>query len=226
MTDITIMIQGPLNERSLTKIPEYETLGRVVLSTWSDEDVEHVAELVTAVSLRTRPKKEYYVGTANQTFSYQVHSIYGGLQVADTQYVIRTRSDECYNLEPMIEKYRRDCVAFTVLCGNIFFKPWGSYGFHMGDHLFMGYTDILRDAYRRLVYNVDRYNNKHCAEQSSSMAILDAVGRPWTREAFEETFDVIDINELKPFIARWNTVGRDYVNDFSGEGVITKRSEI
>lgn len=218
--NITILIQGPPNPRSLDHIDEYRKLGNVLVSCWDD----NIPKCDVPVVSGPLPQQSYYSNTPNKTFSYQVHSIYNGLRAVKTDYVIRTRSDEFYNLSPLIDKYNfRDDV---ILCGNIFFKAWSCYSFHMGDHLFIGRTDVLREAYHNLVSNVLRYNNKGCAERSSSYAILDAFHEPWTKEAFVSHFDVMDINALKPFCARWNTVDRDFDNSFIFDDVITKISEL
>lgn len=219
--DVTTIIQGPPNERSLNHIPTYQKYGPVVVSCW-DDDVPNV----TGVTLTANPKPVpvYYVNSANKTFSYQIHSILNGLRVVETKYVIRTRSDEFYNLDNLIAKYnQRDEI---VLCGNIFFKPWTYYKYHMGDHLFIGRTDVLLKAYSALADDVGRYGIMACAEQSSTFAILDAFGDEWTREGFLRHFDVIDINQLKPFTARWNSIGHDYDNLFDHPDVITDISQI
>jgi hypothetical protein len=220
--DCTILIQGPPQHRSLSRILDYRALGPVVVSCWMD-DVPVVGSDVALVAT-PKPEKQYYVGSANETFSYQVHSILNGLRLVKTPYVVRTRSDEYFNLVPFIKRYnRRDD---KILCGNIFFKPWSTYHFHMGDHLFIARTEILLTAYEALAGNIDRYNNQQCAEQSSSFAILDAFDEPWTREAFARRFDVMDINELKPFMARWNGIGRDYDNHFNDQGVIVSMDQL
>ena len=222
----SVLVQGPLNRVSIDSIEEYQKIGPVVISAW-DSDLRLLAgvcPLGCTVVSKPLPEKQYYVGKPNQTFSYQVHSILNGLKAVTTPYVIRTRSDERYNLQPLIEAYeQRDDV---VLCGNIFFKRWSDYPLHMGDHLFIGKTDVLLEAYLRLANHVDKYNNQHCAEQSSSMAILDAFEAGYTREDFLRHFDVIDINVLRPFVANWQFGGQVYLNEFCPDDVVYSKDQI
>ncbi len=98
---------------------------------------------------------------------------------------------------------------------------------HMGDHLFVGSTDKLLNAYYRLYYDAERYNNLHCAEQSSSLAIMDAFAVPQVnKEYFKACFDAIDVNELKPFEANWQHGNTIYRNEFHYDDVIRSIDEL
>ncbi len=119
MSEFSVIVQGPINDVSLAHIHEYRQYGPVIMSCWeSDPRIADIPDDVKLIASKL-PEKVYYVGKPNDTFTYQVKSIYRGLAVCDTQYAVRTRSDEFYNLEPLLERFKQS--PNKILCGNIFF---------------------------------------------------------------------------------------------------------
>ena len=108
----------------------------------------------------------------------------------------------------------------------------------IGDHLFIGKTEILRNAYNRLRIDIERYSKAYCAEQAAAFAMLDSFygfshslfsddAPNYRRDEFENVFDVIDINELAPFKANWVHGNTFYEDRFPRpEGVITSMEEL
>lgn len=219
MSDISVLIQGPLNRRSLKALDYYKTIGPVIISYWDDCDESIFKNFdLTDVTLVRRPKPTSMV--CKGTFTYQMNSILNGLLKVQTDFVIRTRSDERWlNLEPLIEKFNSSNRQ-KIVCGNIFFRKFTDTQYHPGDHLYIGSTTVLRNAYWDLVHNFDNYKQYYCAEVYFAIAVLNQFKKDETRfhgqgkEAFLNLFDVIDINELRPFIARFNAIDKDYVNWF------------
>jgi len=215
MDDLSILIQGPLNEISLSNLGYYRTLGTVVISCWDSDDLSlllpYAQDRAIRVTKNPLPTHKVY---HQPTFDFQVHSVMHGMDAVDTEYVIRTRSDERWgNLQPLIKKYERR--ESDVVCGNIFFKRWDDLHFHPGDHLFIGKTNLLRAAYKRLRFDSSKYVNCYCAEMSFAHAVMDVLERGNTKEAFVEAFGVVDINELAPFIAQFRQGNITYTDEFN-----------
>lgn len=228
--DVSILVQGPLNDVSLEALEYYRTIGPVVISTWDTEDLSTLSKYDPAgckVILDRLPTPVYFVDTPNKTFSYQIRSILNGLRAVDTEHVIRTRSDEHWgNLQPLIERYQSHNHE-KVVCGNIFFKRWDmQYHFHIGDHLFIGKTDTLKNGYEMLEDMPGEFENIYCAEICAAKAMMTCAGIELNREGFEQMFDVIDINELAPFRAAWQHGNRTYESEFQDTSVIKSMDEL
>lgn len=214
--DTTVLIQGPLNRTSLDHIDHYLSYGRVLISFWDTDDESLLYDIPSEVELvkRSPPTHKYY---QQDTFDYQIWSIYNGLYNVKTPIVIRTRSDEYYgNLDPLIERFNSDRTK--IVCGNVFFKKWNAIPFHIGDHLFMGDTELLFSAYKELVSDPQKYVAFGYAELTVAMAILHISNNKSTQDQrkadFIKLFDVVDINTMAPFLVSWNHNSTVYRNHF------------
>lgn len=226
-SDISVLIQGPLSETSLDNLEYYKSIGPVVISTWQEYDCSLLDKYNLdgcEVVLRPVPRNKSYF--REDTFDYQINSIYNGLVEIKTPYVIRTRSDEYWgNLAPLIDKFNNsECVK--IVCGNIFFKRWGVFHYHVGDHLFIGNTNILTPAYYDLINRPSAYANMYCAEVSLAISIMQIYGAEITRENFVKIFDVVDINDLKPFRASFRHAGITYDNFFTDDSILRTMEEL
>lgn len=244
MRDFTILIQGPLNQVSLDNIKNYKNFGEVIVATDKGPDADLARVAVDAgvkwVLYDDPVKPPHLVGPLeNSNFYRAINGIYHGLQKCETPYVIRTRSDECYhNLGPLIDLFLEDTKK--MVCGNIFFKPWDNIPYHIGDHLYAAETLRLRKAFTRLhqTHNTqelapDEYDteNPFAAEQVLAYSFMRENGiEEANKEVFLEYFDVIDINSMAPYQARWGATDRTYnqSNVFSAarNHCIDKKEEI
>lgn len=224
MSDISVLIQGPLNDTSLECVKYYSIIGPVVICYWNTDDISILNKynLTDCILVRYPIPHPPFVYKA-ETFTYQLSSIAYGLKNVDTPYVIRTRSDERYeNLQPLIEKFNED--KSKIVCGNMFFRKWTSAKHHIGDHLFIGKTDILLEAYENLRQFPKKYHKNGHPEQIVAKAIMDVLLEEGVcfdnMVLFKNIFDVIDINKLVPFIASWTHGSKTYVNSYDCEGMI------
>lgn len=229
LRDVTLLIQGPLDATSLDNLAYYKTLCEsVVISYWEggDESLFETHDVEDCILTKHKtPQKRYY---REDTFDYQAQSILNGLEVTKTKYVIRTRADERWgNLSLLVAKWFEN--QEKIVCGNIFFKRWDVFRHHFGDHLFIGSTDVLHQAYKTIRCDPNRYRkNLICAEAIGAMAIMDAMRDDQEREkeAFKECFDVVDINSMTPFVARYRHAKVTYNDQFSHAQVITSMEEL
>tara|TARA_R110000824_G_scaffold359891_4_gene547535 strand:+ start:2042 stop:2821 length:780 start_codon:yes stop_codon:yes gene_type:complete len=230
-SDFTILIQGPLNEVSLSNVENYKKFGNVVISHWEqdDEELKEIAKETGATIVENwMPARSGKVGVDKEsTFYWAVKSTHEGLKLCKSKYTIKTRSDEKFeNLQPLIDLFLSDDSKFV--CGNIFVlkisrdaeqqKP-----LHLGDHIFVSKTQELLSAYTSMT---DMYDGKKdlmgwadqttwSAEQVLGLSILiervadrnidfSNLGGPdgW-RELFTQNFEVIDIRDLKDYVVQW-----------------------
>lgn len=236
--DITVLIQGPLNETSLSHIGEYSKYGKIVISSWSNtkallqEYSSEINEKEVSVVMKPEPNRDETVGVQKtSTFYFAIASIYYGVSAVDTKYVIKTRSDEKYsNLECVINKFFERQPL--IVCGNIFARS--DIDLHFGDHFYFCRTDVLKAAVKNLkdMYDgvksledwaIQRRGN--AAEQILATALIKAYAEieekaiPDLPKFYNENFVVVDINSLQPFTARWQAGKKTYQNSFSDKNV-------
>ena len=231
MADISIFIQGPLNNVSLSGIPYYQTIGPVIINYWTNDKNEHLLDqydLEECVIVKSpQPSYKLFGNPCNDTTTWQFVSIERALRNVTTKYVIRTRSDESWgNLQPIVDKFNNN--KLKIVCGNIFFKKW-IVPYHIGDHLFIGDKNILLKAYHDILLNPNIYKTGF-PEQIAARAIMKAfLNKPInveSKEDFKEVFDIIDINLLQPFTAAYQHAKKIYYNEFEFNGIIKSINEI
>ena len=120
-----------------------------------------------------------------------------------------------------------------MVCGNIFFKPWDFKPYHIGDHLFAAEREFLLKTYH-ILFNA--YTNPEfspaswlnqgkpdTAEQILAKSFLCARGVTDSLWPLKDTslkyFNVVDINDLGPYEAKWQHGNKVYYKDSSGNGV-------
>jgi hypothetical protein len=94
---------------------------------------------------------------ANKTFHFAMYGISDALKHVETEYVLRTRSDEAYsNVDLFIEALCRDPKKFVM--GNIFAAPMKNQEFHIGDHIYACKSEDLYHATNQLASFYYGYN--------------------------------------------------------------------
>jgi hypothetical protein len=167
------------------------------------------------------------------TFFKAITSQYNGLKACTQPYVIKMRSDENYTLRPLIKRFEQD--TSKIVFGNIFYKH---NAYHIGDHLFVGSTQVLLQAIKQIYdfyWGIEERQEYwellvekrvwNCAEIVLAKSILLTLGlntdqildQEFVTKFIHQHFDIIDINELNPFIARYSSK-TEYKNKFDEKG--------
>lgn len=158
--DVTVILRGPLNVKSLQNVHAYLSYADVVVSYWNDksipdlelqyldkacnlgaiavvnkyEDVD-LAIPRTFQSYMTSPFLTYYKTLANLS----------GLHLTDTRHTILIRSDSSY---PDLKPFHKKCLTSNkVVCLNIGFRPDAIFRYHPGDHVIAGNTKHLQEGF-------------------------------------------------------------------------------
>lgn len=196
MSDFTIVVQGPLTKASTCAcvhfLDHYIEDYPVVISTWKSEnnevvDIPEGCEIIYD-DLPERQSGKIY--DPHSTFYWAIKSQYNAMVNVKTKYVVKTRTDEgFYPIKTMIDSFKNG--EDNVLFGNVFFKPFTDYAYHIGDHVYVCETEVARNA---LKYILDMYEerttpqdwavqkswdddtNTYCAEQILAFGFLQALG--------------------------------------------------
>jgi len=241
MTDFTSVIQGPLNEISLNNLENYLKFGKVIISHWASDSFELVREFDNVIYVsQTFPGKNIPDGCdPASTFYWAVRSTHLGIIMVDSEYVIKTRSDEFFSdLNPLIEQVLENDEK--LVCGNIFYRKHQDIPCHIGDHLFAAKTSTLKSAYQDLIKEYHsgevslayRQQRGWSAEQIVAAAFLRqkevnlAPRRPVDIEIVKEHFDVIDVNLLGDYKVRWGHKNLDWENNFSNQWGINSIEDV
>jgi hypothetical protein len=264
--DVTVLIQGPLSNESLSCLNHYDKVGRVVISTWEGENISMINRLdpdgivekvVTgkipdrsAIQSLNRNVKGSRVSLFKDTWLYALHGILNGLKEIDTKYTIRVRSDEYMsNLKPIVDMLLE--TKYKIITTNIFWRhdsrgissiiPRKDEGwlheragarnidYHVGDHCFIGETEILRKAYEGIIEGmmISNGGNEYWPACGSSVPEVQ-LGIAFTKAIFEieygmaefahdsfnEFISVIDINMLGKYSVRNNHQGTQWSNNY------------
>lgn len=236
--NITILIQGPYNNISVDKIEEYKNItNNIIYSTWDHPNLKDLPEYVDIVSHKLCEKGYCYCCNKpmknliqDSTIAWAVSTTYAGLKEINTEYTIKLRSDEYYNLEPFVEKMMNN--KDKILFGNIFVRRFSELPYHMGDHIFGGKTKIFNKTYENIFKDAHQYSegafHKHYfnyyrqktkppfwpAECMLACNILRSMELEVSRESLEKVFELIDINDMKPFFASYQHMNLTFKDNY------------
>ena len=231
--DFTLLIQGPLNSKSLQHLETYKRqFGSIVVSFWGDAaDIKNFTTDETIdIIAEPLPSREGRNGIIkDSTFYWATRSIFNGLKLCDTKYVIKMRSDE-YFTDFSLFKQQIAENPHSLVCGNIFFRSPMEIPYHIGDHVFGAQTRILKKIYKNLQ---DMQNRKIPLEPWAAQGPYPAesiVGRAFVicsgvpAESTIETmikgcenveiiedlikqtdkyFKIVDVNEMGEYEVKW-----------------------
>lgn len=239
MSNINILIQGPLNSTSLSKIKDYSQYGDIVISHWNHDDIallntEDIKSINKVIISNNIPNvnlpvykgyiiSNYAESNKPSTFYYSLHSTYNGLKQCNNAYTIKLRSDEYIcNLKPLINTFIEDTSKLVM--SNVFTRIDVDY--HMGDHFFIAKTDILINAYKILLDFYDRdiidkninmiESVDNHAEAILAKALLTSMYKEINIRNYNEKFITIDVNQMKPYYIRWTHANKYWENNYNG----------
>ena len=139
--DITLIVCGRINSRSLDNIGKYldcKDIKEIIIGGWENDPNLNMLKPFTnkeriRIVLKPLPTYVHVHSHLPPTLLYQIKCILNTVCEVKTKYVLRTRSEEFYNdIQIFVDKFKENPTG--ILCGNVLFKP--IYG-HMGDHLYM-----------------------------------------------------------------------------------------
>lgn len=231
---LSIVIQGPLNDRSLKTIPSYLKYGEVIVSCWGNDNLSKLdsykkdikivinnCEYIKSKSVRTNQKNPIIL---------QNYTTLNGLKKASGHFTIKTRSDESYPvLDPLIDMLRKNRDTkdaktgvynwHKIITSNIYFRHDKECKFHPSDHLIAGQTkrmkEIFKESYRRCTTNEVSLNPEVLIGKSVIESYFDPILKKWDKaeshrsvELMQKHFEIIRVSNLPKSI--WTSSYRKY----------------
>ena len=149
---ISVVIQGPLDDRTYEAIDTYQDFNEVIVSTWNNEDLS----LLNKASGKYQIVQSYYPKDYNNANGWQAMTTMTGAIFAKSKYVLKTRTDELYpDLSMMIDNVKT-YPDRSHTTNNGF---WRNYRHCYSCHLFLDKRDFIVDAMQEMVnYYIDDKN--------------------------------------------------------------------
>ena len=241
---LSIIIQGPLNERSIKTISNYLRYGEVVVSHWSKDD-ESKKKLLDPYRERIKIIENNY-GDVNKFPSkpgsqapwiFQHHTTLNGLKASTGSLAIKVRSDESFPfLDPIILKLRENRDTYNpetkdynwhkIVTSNIYFRYDREKKFHPSDHIIAGNTRRMITIFEKAERLCKSKLDIKFPEQLLCKCVietyfdrknkkLDKADPTKSRELMKKHFDIIRISSLPKHI--WTSSYRKYDALYSEE---------
>jgi len=232
---ISIIIQGPLNDRSIQTIPKYLKYGEVIFSCWDNDDISRLDQYKNQIKIIVNNYHDV-ISKARRTnqknpLILQNYTTLKGLQQSKSYFAIKTRSDESYpNLDSLINllKKNRDTKdpktgiydCYKIITSNIYFRYDKQCKFHPSDHLIAGKTsrmlDIFKNSFSRCCLGqIHGLDPEQVIGQSVIETYFDPIlkfrDRPNPHRSIEQMkkhFDIIRIRDLPQ--CTWTSSYRKY----------------
>lgn len=151
LPELTILLQGRVTQHQFDLWVENYSNYNVVISTWEDCDVNF--EKMPSDWKLKKSTYPIFRFAENANLDYQIITTLNGLDMVETDWVIKMRGDEYFsNIDTIFQKM----IEFPekIICSSIFFRPFGEYKFHISDHIMGGLVENLYDMFNGTVNNI------------------------------------------------------------------------
>ena len=147
--EISVVIQGPIDDRTYEAIDHYQYFKEVIVSTWEDEDFSLLAPATGAYSIVKSKYPDDMSKVNNQGSRYFMSfTTLAGSYLAKGKYVMKTRSDELYpDLTSMLKNLEKYPDRMQTTDNGFWKKLKGA----VSNHLFIEQKKYLDEAMLRHV---------------------------------------------------------------------------
>ena len=233
MDDVTIIIQGKLEQDSYDFYTKKYDNCNVIISTWVGTSIDF-SQLPKNFKVILSPLPNQ---SGDQNINYQIISTLNALEMITTKYVIKMRGDEYWSYPENIYQSIKSAPG-KLWSSSVFFRAWQYAEYHISDHIMAGTTENLLILFRAAKYNYDtnrlnvskwkvdgkfhKYVKTHAPEERLTKSYLEAKD-PLRFEKVDgkflmkEHFDILDIDLLKPYKVKANLFKKQWKDDFIPE---------
>jgi hypothetical protein len=229
---VSIIIQGPIHQRSINTIPEYLKYGEVVVSCWNNDNLNAIQKYKNKITLVVNDFKKASRLSVNSgaknPYIFQNYSTLEGLKAAKNFLAIKFRSDESYPvIDPILKKIKenRDTKDkqgnynnFKLVTSNIYFRFDDEIKFHPSDHFIGGERNRMIKVFEKstkLASIPTKLSPEQVICKSALETYFDPINKCYDKfdfsksiELMQKHFDIIRINSLPRCI--WTSSYRKY----------------
>jgi hypothetical protein len=215
MKDVTIVVQGKIEQEAYDFYVENYKEVPVIISTW----------IGTKINFNKAPKNftiildSLPIESGPQNMNYQFVSTLNGLNLVKTKYAIKIRGDEYYsNWDYVLGKI----IEFPnkIWSSPMFFRWWNYIQYHISDHIIAGTTENLKLMFEWTKFNYDNVTFTKINDDDKAVPFWEPeiiITKSYLkgkepnrfhtvdgRILMSEHFDILDLNEMKPFFMKAN----------------------
>jgi hypothetical protein len=233
MEDVTIIIQGKLEQDSYDFYRQKYDNCRVIISTWVGCNIDF-SNLPKNFKIILAPLP---LESGDQNINYQIVSTLNALEMVTTKYVIKMRGDEYWSYPENIYQSIKSAPD-KLWSSSVFFRAWQYAEYHISDHIMAGTTENLTILFKAAKFNYDnnrlnvskwkvdgkfhKYVKTHAPEERLTKSYLEAkepqrYERVDGKFLMKEHFDILDIDLLKPYKIKANLFKKQWKDDFIPE---------
>ena len=238
---VSIVIQGPLNNRSIKTIPRYLKYGEVIVSCWNTDNIRlldpYINKIKVVINNYSDVKKYPSRPGSQAPWIYQHHTTLNGIKVSSSHSIIKVRSDESFPvLDPIIRKLKenRDKINkntnyydwHKIITSNIYFRYDREKKFHPSDHIVAGQRNRMLAIFERAERLCRGKLGAKFPEQLLCECVMETYWNPLekkyekpnplkSKELMKKHFDIIRIRDLPNHI--WTSSYRKYDALYSEE---------
>lgn len=164
--DISVVVQGPIDDRTYETIEVYQNFGEIIISCWNNDNP----------SLLDKSKNKNYIlvtshyPDSSTKYNNQGYRLYraittlAGINKSTKPFILKTRSDELYpNLDAMLAKWHKDPNKIHTTNNGF----WKNIPFCMSGHIFLSKKEDMQYVMEQSIENCyyrDHYSFR-CSEQ-------------------------------------------------------------
>lgn len=191
-SNISVIIQGPIDERTYEAIDSYsdQGFGEIIVSTWSNEDISLLEKTDKDFILKLCFFPENLNEINNQGCRFfQAFTTLEGCKSASKDFVLKTRSDELYpDLSKFIENWSEHPKRIHTT-NNSF---WKKHKVCFSTHMFAGPKNVIEEGCRLMALHADGRIFKNIEieypEQCFGVFFMLALGKNVFKENWKKVF--------------------------------------
>tara|TARA_B100001778_G_C18591982_1_gene632707 strand:- start:1659 stop:2384 length:726 start_codon:yes stop_codon:yes gene_type:complete len=177
--DISVVIQGPIDDRTYEAIDCYQGFAEVIVSNWAGEDI---SLLDKAAGSFTLVQSTYQNDTDTSFNVFLAQTTMAGCLEAKTEYVLKTRSDELYpNLDKLIENLNLHPKRSHTTDNGF----WRHIPHCYSNHLFIDKRDNVVKA---MEYRLSSKKKFKCSESEFGYFLMKARGFDLSEKNWKKIF--------------------------------------
>jgi len=188
--EISVIIQGPIDDRTHESIDAFKDFGEIIVSTWDDQDLRPLkkASAPFKVAISSYPPNMFFVINRGAGF-YQAETTLSGLCIAEKEWAIKTRTDEIY---PDLSKFLENASEFPDRFHTTNNGFWQHIPYCFSNHLFLGRTKLMKQALAEMVKYCKREDYQDLGHQESEQMfgffLMLALGHDLRKEDWRNVF--------------------------------------